>query len=179
MLHFSYIPSVAGWRPAALESSLRVRTARLTDWSRLYTLLGDAGLSRTGFPACLPWTLVLERGKPQDDQGEVLGCIVIEPGPVALLRSLAVAPEGLVHGYDGLLLDLALKIAGQAGAVDAVLLVETAAQLPAQRLDSVSWDDLRAARPDSMLVRELGVFDSTALAVRLALPRSTRRAEAH
>jgi len=52
--------------------------------------------------------------------------------------------------------------------------VETAAQVPATRLDSVPWAHVRACFPTSALVRELSAFDTTAMAVRMALPALNR-----
>jgi len=55
-----------------------------------------------------------------------------------------------------------------------VLIVERPAQLPlpARRLETVAWRDLRRMCPASALVRELSLPSSGALALRLALPQN-------
>jgi N-acetylglutamate synthase-like GNAT family acetyltransferase len=158
-------------RPAVREATIRLRPARAEDRPALNRLLAAAGVSRTGLQPQPGGVYVLERGVLPIDRGEFLGCVVVEHAArVALLHSLVVTPDAQDQGHDALLLDLALKVARDGGAEEALLLVETAAQVPATRLDSVPWARVRACFPHSALVRELSAFDSTAMAVRMALP---------
>jgi N-acetylglutamate synthase-like GNAT family acetyltransferase len=158
-------------RPGVRETTIRVRPARGEDRPALGRLLTAAGVSRTGLQPQPGAVYVLERGVLPIDRGELLGCVVVEHAAgVALLHSLVVTPSAQDQGHDALLLDLALKIAHEGGAEEALLLVETAAQVPATRLDSVPWAQVRACFPTSALVRELSAFDTTAMAVRMALP---------
>jgi N-acetylglutamate synthase-like GNAT family acetyltransferase len=174
MLQFEVSPAQVRVSKIAPDTAVRLRPACPDDWPALTRLLAAMRVSGTGLRAHLGSTFVLERGHPRYDDGQLLGCVAVEPGPTALVRSLAVTAEGQERGYDGLLLNLALKLAARTGAVDAVLLVETAAQVPAYRLESVQWSDLRVRCGGSALVRELSAFDSMALAVRMPLPGPTR-----
>ena len=159
-----------GW-PAVRETTIRLRPARGEDRPALGRLLAAAGVSRTGLQPQPGGVYVLERGVLPIDRGDLLGCVVVEHAArVALLHSLVVTPDAQDQGHDALLLDLALKVAHEGGAEEALLLVETAAQVPATRLDSVPWAQVRACFPTSALVRELSAFDTTAMAVRMALP---------
>jgi N-acetylglutamate synthase-like GNAT family acetyltransferase len=172
MLEFSYDTAWIGQAGSGEEPgvSLHLRTARSADWPALGALLNSAGSSRAGLDACLETTLVLERTYPRENRREIAGCVAVEPGAPALIRSLAVAPEAWAQGLDVLLLDGALRLAHRLGAREVVLLLETAAQIPAEHGESVPWEVLRRSAPHSELVRELSTFDSDALAVRLPLP---------
>ncbi|HUS14721.1 MAG TPA: hypothetical protein VM536_06840 [Chloroflexia bacterium] len=177
MLQFESSPWDARISRPGPDTAVRLRPARQDDWPALTRLLAAMSVSSTGLRAHLATTFVLERGHPRTDDGHLLGCVAVEPGPTALVRSLAVTVEGQARGYDGLLLNLALKLAARTGAADVVLLVETAAQVPAFRLESVEWADLRTSCSGSALVRELSAFDSMALAVRMPLPGPSRARE--
>ncbi len=162
-----------GWLAPAPHSvsaagTLRVRGVRHYEGVALLALLTAAGLSSTGLAHYRRTTLVLDRRDPSGG-GTLLGCVVVEPGAPALVRSLATVP---VAGDAGaaLLLDAALTLARRLGSCEAVMLLETAAQIPLQRLEAVSWDALCDSCPGSALVHELRTFAPQALAVRLALP---------
>ncbi len=168
-----------GWLAPVLhsgtvEGKLRVRALHRHEEGAVLALLTVAGLSGTGLASYRRTTLVLEWCGPTG--GDLLGCVVVEPGVPALVRSLAVLPVA-GGGADTLLLDAALALAQRLGSPDAIMLLETAAQIPVQRLEAVSWDTLCDYCPTSALVRELRTFAPQALAVRLALPPAppTRR----
>jgi N-acetylglutamate synthase-like GNAT family acetyltransferase len=177
MLDLHYLSPEAGLYPAPPlpETELCVRMARAEDWPPLRALLREAGLRLAGIAGPRCNMLVLEREGVGPAAGGIRGCLAVEHGPTALLRSLVVSPDDTIRGYDGLLIQAALRMAQQRGARDAVLIVETASQLPlpARRLETVAWHDLRRACPECALVRELSSLPSSdALALRLALPHS-------
>ncbi|MDQ2807955.1 MAG: hypothetical protein M3Z04_13760 [Chloroflexota bacterium] len=157
-----------GWLAPAPHSvtaagTLRLRAMRRHEEGAVLALLTAAGLSGTGLARYRRTTLVLA------GRDRLLGCVVVEPGAPALVRSLATVPAAGAAAAT-LLLDAALTLARRLGSNAAVMLLETAAQIPVQRLEAVSWDALCDDCPGSALVRELRTFAPQALAVRLALP---------
>ena len=176
MLNYSYVSSRPApyWAPARALPSPRVRSARLYDWPGLRGLLLTAGVSLTGLAECFETLLVLERNGHKGAPGEILGCVAVEPGPLALVRTLALAFDDPAPRYETLLLMSALQLAETLGAAEAVLLVETTAQLPVHHQGLVLWAALRKRCPESKLVRELSGIDSMALAVRLAPPQMAK-----
>ena len=176
MQDLRYLPPEISSYPAPPlpETELCVRMARPADWPPVRAMLREAGLSLVGIadPRCS--MLVLEREGAGPLAGGIRGCLAVEHGPTALLRSLVVTPDDALRGYDGLLIQAALRMSHAHGARDAVLIVERPAQLPlpARRLETVAWRDLRRLCPESALVRELGQPSSGALALRLALPQN-------
>jgi hypothetical protein len=176
MLDLRYLPPEAGLYPAPPlpETELCVRMAGVEDWPPLRALLREAGLRLAGIAGPRCSMLVLEREGAGPAAGGIRGCLAVEHGPTALLRSLVVAPDDAIRGYDGLLIQAALRMSHAHGARDAVLIVERPAQLPlpARRLETVAWRDLRRMCPASALVRELSLPSSGALALRLALPQN-------
>ncbi len=173
MLNSHYLPAmpVPAQPPGLRVGALHVRGARCQDWPWLRSFLRSAGLSITGLAEHFDTVLVLERTGAAGVHGEILGCVAVERGHPALIRSLAVALEEVADGAERVLLAAALKVAAENGAREAILLVESTAQLPAYHLGLLLWDHLRARCPRSALVRELSNFESTALAVRLPVPR--------
>jgi len=162
-----------GWlarapHPVIAEGTLRVRGVRGHEEAAVLALLAAAGLSGTGLASYRHSTLVLERYDPTAGGG-LLGCVVVEPGAPALVRSLATVPRVGERAH-ALLLDAALTLARRLGSAEVMMLLETAAQIPLQRLESVGWDTLCACCPGSVLTRELRTFAPQALAVRLAVP---------
>jgi len=176
MLDRRYLPPEAGLYPGTslAETELCVRMARAADWPPLRALLREAGLRLAGIAGPRCSMLVLEREGVGPAAGGIRGCLAVEHGPTALLRSLVVAPDDAMRGYDGLLIQAALRMAHAHGAHDAVLIVERPAQLPlpARRRETVAWRDLRRMCPASALVRELSLPSSGALALRLAVPQN-------
>ncbi len=159
-------PALPAPRPGAGVARAHIRRARAGDWPRVRALLLRAGLSLTGLEDRPEALLLLERTTSVGAGRVLLGCVAVEEGRPALIRSLAVRPRAPLAAYD-LLLDAALRRAGAAGDPEPVLLVETTNQLPAQHGGRVFWEHLRILRPQSLIVRELGTFDSSAVAVRL------------
>ena len=153
--------------PLPAEGTLHLRAMRRHEEDAVLALLAAAGLSGTGLASYQRTTLVLAQHGPIADR--IVGCVVVEPGAPALVRSLATLPAAGAAATM-LLLDAALALARRLGCDAAVMLLETAAQIPAQRLEAVSWDALCACCPGSALTRELRTFAPQALAVRLALP---------
>jgi hypothetical protein len=176
MLDLRYLPLETGLYPAPPlpETELCVRMARAEDWPPLRALLREAGLSLAGIAGPRCSMLVLEREGAGPAAGGIRGCLGVEHGATALLRSLVISPDDALRGYDGLLIQAALRMAQPRGARDAVLIVERPAQLPlpARRLETVAWRDLRHMCPASALVRELSLPSSGALALRLAVPQN-------
>jgi N-acetylglutamate synthase-like GNAT family acetyltransferase len=162
----------AGWlappsaRPAPSVPAPTVRLARPDEGPALLALLRAAGLSVTGLGLYLPSTLVLEAA------GRPVGCVVLEPGPMALIRSLTTMADDETAET---LLAAALALAARQGSREAVLLVETAAQIPARRFETLAWDEVCARQPDSALARELRIHAPGALAMRLTPPADLLR----
>jgi hypothetical protein len=173
MLNYNYVPPQAAPRRVAAQVILspRVRGACPHDWPALRTLLLNSGLSLTGLSDRFDTLLVLEQHGRPGGSGEILGAVAVEPGRLALIRSLVLLADGSAPRYETLLLGCALQLAGTLGAEETVLIVETPTQIPSQHGGVIFWETLRQSRPDSALVRELSRLDSTALAVRLALPK--------
>ena len=134
-------------RPAVRKSAIRLRPARGEDRMALGRLLTAAGVSRTGLQPQPGGVYVLDAASCPSIAAICWAASSwsMRPGSLSCTRSWSRRTRR--SGHDALLLDLALKIAYEGGAEEALLLVETAAQVPATRLDSVPWAHVRACFP--------------------------------
>jgi amino-acid N-acetyltransferase len=96
--------------------------ARPSDFAELSALLHASGLPLDGLEEHLETALVARR------DGRLVGCVALEIyGPVALLRSLAIASDLRGEGLGQRLTEAALDLARAAGVKEVFLLTQTAA----------------------------------------------------
>lgn len=100
---------------------MRPVRAEPVDWPAIRDLLTVSGLplddAREAF----------DMGVVTREADRIVGCAAVEPyGPVALLRSVAVAPDRRGSGIGRSLVDAAEEVARDHGSTDLILLTETA-----------------------------------------------------
>lgn len=100
-----------------------IRRAFPGDYASAESLLEQSGLPREGLREHFARALVADSG------GTVVGCVALEVyDGVALLRSLAVAPDRRGERLGERLAGEALRLARESGARDVYLLTQTAAE---------------------------------------------------
>jgi arsenite methyltransferase len=109
-------------RKPVVEECLEIRQARPADRERVFALLDEAGLPRTGVPDDLAHFAVAEL-----DSGLVIAASGLEVyGNSGLLRSTVVDPSWRGSGVGRLVVDAVLEDARRAGIEDLYLLTTTA-----------------------------------------------------
>jgi amino-acid N-acetyltransferase len=100
---------------------VRIEHADHGDQPAIFELLETSQLPTAGLELHLETALVVR------EQGEIIGCSALEMyGKYALLRSVAVAPAARGGGLGKQLVEAALNLARERGAVSVYLLTETA-----------------------------------------------------
>jgi amino-acid N-acetyltransferase len=106
----------------AVSGQANIERAAAADLPELLSLLDSVQLPREGVAEHLPDFLVA-----RDAAGRVVGCVGMERhGPVALLRSAAVAPDVQGAGLGRRLTAALLELARAEGVTEVVLLTTTA-----------------------------------------------------
>ncbi len=148
-----------------MEQRFAIRAAGPRDYDAVVAILSAARLPIEGLPASLPGALVAVA-----PDGGIAGCVAIEfYGPVALLRSLAVASEQRGQGLGEQLAAEALRLAASAGARDVYLLTGTAAGF-FPRFGFVREDRSRAPAPIQDSVEFRSACPTTAILMHAAAP---------
>ncbi len=100
---------------------MRPVRAEPVDWPAIRDLLTASGLPLDGAREAF------DSGVVTREAGRIVGCAAVEPfGPVALLRSVAVAPDRRGSGIGRGLVNAAEEVARDHGSTDLILLTETA-----------------------------------------------------
>jgi amino-acid N-acetyltransferase len=116
---FRYMSETDG--SGAEGGSIAIRRAFPGDFASAAILVEQSGLPREGLREHFSRALVADSG------GTVVGCVALEVyGRVALLRSLAVAPNRRGERLGERLAGEALRLARESGARDVYLLTQTA-----------------------------------------------------
>ena len=100
---------------------MRPVRAEPVDWPAIRDLLTASGLPLDGAREAF------DSGVVTREADRIVGCAAVEPfGPVALLRSVAVAPDRRGSGIGRGLVNAAEEVARDHGSTDLILLTETA-----------------------------------------------------
>ena len=143
----------------------QIEPADPRDADALAALLGLVGLPTAGLDEHLGTALVARDGK------EIVGCVALELyGPVALLRSLAVAPSRHGEGLGRRLTRAGLELGRRAGVTRFCLLTTTAAEFFVRHFGfrPIARDAVPA--PVRRSVEFLSACPETAQAMLLATP---------
>ena len=159
--------------PRVVSERTDIERAAAADLPELLSLLDSTGLPREGVAEYLPGFLVA-----RDEAGRLTGCVGMERhGPVALLRSAAVAPDVQGTGLGRRLTAALLELARAEGVAEVLLLTTTAREFFADKFGfreaaRADYDARLAASPEWRLPR-----CSSAVLMRLDLSAAANKGE--